>query len=239
VLGEGPPIVLLHGFASSRKRNWDETRWFATLTGAGRRVVALDCRGHGASDKPRDPASYAADLVGGDVLRLMDHLRVARADLMGYSMGAHIATGLLLRHPQRFGAAILAGVGAAMLGHRAYTEAVAQALEAPDAASVRDANALAFRTFAEQGRNDLQALAACMRGLQHGVEAVDLARIAHPVLVVAGERDTLIGDPRRLVQLIPAARLLLIPGRDHINAVGDRRYKEAVLAFLGEHGLRA
>src|SRR5262245_44224221 len=116
-LGEGPPIVLVHGLASERRNNWKEPRWFDTLTAAGRRVIPLDCRGHGESDKPHDPAAYAVELVSGDVLRLMDHLGVERADLMGYSMGSRISASLLARHGDRFGAAVLGGVGGGMVGN--------------------------------------------------------------------------------------------------------------------------
>lgn len=236
IRGEGAPIVLIHGFASSRGRNWRDPRWYDTLTGANRRVLALDCRGHGDSGKPHDPAAYSAEQMTGDVVRLLDHAGVERADVMGYSMGGHLATALLIAHPRRFTAAILAGVGDGMLGEKRYAESVARGLEAPEAAAIRDPGARAFRTFAEQGGNDLLALAACMRGFRPDFRAEDLAKIAAPVLVVAGENDTMVGDPRRLAELIPGAEVLIVPGRDHLNTVGDRRYKERVLEFLAPGG---
>lgn len=231
-LGDGRPVVLVHGFASQRRRNWEEPRWYEALRGAGWRVVALDCRGHGESDKPHDASAYAIEHVAGDVLRLLDHLSIERAALMGYSMGARISAALLSRHGDRFTAAVLGGVGKGMIGERRGAETIARALEADDAASVTDAGALAFRAFAEAGRNDLRALAACMRGLRSTVDAADLARIATPVLVVVGDRDTLVGDPQPLVDAIPGARLVIVPGRDHLSTVGDKRYKQAALEFL-------
>ena len=237
-LGEGPAVVLVHGFASNRIRNWKDPGWYDTLVRAGRRVVALDCRGHGQSDKPHDPAAYTPALMSGDVVRLMDHLDLARADLMGYSMGGRIAAALLVHHPERCGAAVLGGVGDGLAGERRGADGIAQALETDDPAALTQPTAQAFRTFAEQGGNDLHALAACMRGLRFTVVATDLQRIRTPVLVVVGENDTLIGDPRPWVDLIPRAQLLLVPGRDHLNTVGDRRYKEAALRFLHEHGVR-
>jgi len=235
-IGDGPAIVLVHGFASSRVRNWKDTRWYDTLVSAGRRVVALDCRGHGQSDKPHDPAAYGAELMTADVIRLMDHLGIARADLMGYSMGGRIAATLLARHAGRFAAGILGGIGAGLLAERRDANAIARVLEAEDPATITHPAGQTFRAFAEQGRNDLHALAACMRGLRHTVDAAELAQIRVPVLAVVGDRDTLVGDPRPFVELIPGAQLVILPGRDHLNAVGDRGYKQAVLDFLQQHG---
>lgn len=237
VAGDGPPVVLVHGFASDRKRNWGNARWFETLINAGRRIVALDCRGHGDSDKPHNPAAYTADLMSGDVVRLLDHLGIARADLMGYSMGGRIAAVLLVRHAERFGCAVLGGVGAGLVDERHGAEAIARALEADDAAGITDLTGQAFRTFAEDGRNDLRALAACMRGMHHSVDASDLDMIATPLLVVVGENDTLVGDPQRLVARIAGAELVTIPKRDHLSTVADRRYKEAALRFFAAHGV--
>ena len=230
--GAGQAIVLVHGFASSRRRNWKDVGWYTTLIDAGYRVLALDCRGHGESDKPHDPPAYSAALMAGDVIRLMDHVGIERGHLMGYSMGGRIAATLLVQHGDRFVAAVLAGVGAALAEERRDAEAIARVLEVPDAASIKHPEGQAFRAFAERGRNDLEALAACMRGLRHTVDAAELQQIHAPVLVVAGENDTLIGDPRPVTALISGARLVTIPGRDHLNTVGDRRYKAAVVKFL-------
>src|SRR6516165_3350764 len=89
--GEGDPIVLIHGFASNKEVNWVHPGWVSTLTRAGRRVIALDDRGHGGSTKFYDPADYHTDLMAGDAVTLLDHLGIATADIMGYSMGARIA----------------------------------------------------------------------------------------------------------------------------------------------------
>src|SRR5476651_2600972 len=96
--GDGEPIVLVHGFASNKQVNWVNPGWVATLTRAGRRVIALDNRGHGASSKLYDPAAYHSAMMADDVRALLDHLRIERADLMGYSMGARIAAFLAVEH---------------------------------------------------------------------------------------------------------------------------------------------
>src|SRR6202158_37039 len=85
--GAGEPIVLVHGFASAKEVNWVQPGWFATLKGAGRRVIALDDRRHGGSSKLYDPADYHTTKMAGDVAALLDHLRIERADVIGYSMG--------------------------------------------------------------------------------------------------------------------------------------------------------
>src|SRR5687767_7511875 len=91
--GEGEPVVLVHGFASTKEVNWLNPGWITTLTRAGRRAIALDNRGHGASGKLYDPAAYHSAIMAEDVRALLDHLRIARADVMGYSMGARIEIG--------------------------------------------------------------------------------------------------------------------------------------------------
>ena len=97
----GEPILLIHGFASNHRINWVNPRWVQTLTRAGRRVVALDNRGHGASQKLYAPADYRSDLMARDAANLLQHLAIERADVMGYSMGARISAFLALGRPQR------------------------------------------------------------------------------------------------------------------------------------------
>src|ERR1043166_6444707 len=129
--GEGEPIVLVHGFASNARVNWVQPGWFTTLTGAGRRVIALDNRGHGQSAKLYDPAEYHTDRMADDVGALLDHLGVARADLMGYSMGARICAFLTLREPARARSLILGGLGFHLVDGVGLSEDLALALEAP------------------------------------------------------------------------------------------------------------
>ena len=108
--GEGAPIVLIHGFASTAAINWVHPGWVTTLTKAGRRAIAFDNRGHGASTKLYDPAAYHSATMADDVRALLDHLGLPRADIMGYSMGARITAFLALAHPDRVRAAVLGGL---------------------------------------------------------------------------------------------------------------------------------
>src|SRR5262249_58089826 len=109
--GEGEPIVLVHGCGSNKEVNWVYPGWVSTLTRAGRRAIALDNRGHGASTKFYDPAAYHSGLMAEDVRALLDHLQIPRADVMGYSLGSRITTILAVAHPPRVRAALLGGIG--------------------------------------------------------------------------------------------------------------------------------
>jgi len=230
--GEGEPIVLVHGFASNKEVNWVFPGWVTTLTHAGRRVIALDNRGHGASTKLYDPAAYHSAIMADDIRALLDHLGLGRADVMGYSMGARNTAFLALAHPERVRSAVLGGLGFHLVEGVGLPETIAQALEAPALSDVSDAMAYTFRAFAEQTHSDLQALAACMRGSRQTLSRAEVGRIAAPLLVAAGSDDQIAGSPEQLAALIPGAQALVIPGRDHMLAVGDRAFKTGVLEFL-------
>jgi pimeloyl-ACP methyl ester carboxylesterase len=230
--GEGEPVVLIHGFASNKEVNWGFPGWITTLRRAGRRVIALDNRGHGKSTKLYRPEDYTIGQMASDVRALLAHLQVPRADLIGYSMGARISALLAARHGEMVRSAVLAGVGASLIAGRSITGAVAAALEAPSLDDVQDPRGRAFRAFAEQTRSDLKALAACIRGSQEPL-SVDEAQAIHvPVLIAVGTKDDIAGPPEPLAKLIAGAEVLGIPGRDHMRAVGDRVFKDGVLAFL-------
>jgi pimeloyl-ACP methyl ester carboxylesterase len=230
--GEGEPILLIHGFASNIAANWRDAGWLRPLTEAGRRVIAYDNRGHGQSEKLYDPSLYGAPLMAEDARRLLDHLDIGRADVMGYSMGARIATFLVLVNQARVRSAILAGVGINLVRGMVGSGPIAKALEAPRIEDVTNDTARSFRAFAEQTGSDLKALAACMRGPREKITPDDLARIAVPTLIAAGSEDVIAGSGRELARLIPGAQLLDITGRDHMKAVGDPRFKQGVLDFL-------
>ena len=232
--GEGEPIVLIHGFASNKEVNWVAPGWVTTLARAGRRVIALDNRGHGQSTKLYEPAAYHSAIMAQDVRALLDHLSLPRADVMGYSMGARIAAFLALADPQRVRAAVLGGLGIHLVEGVGLPETIALALEAPTRAEVTDPTGFMFRSFAEQTKSDLRALAACMRGSRQTLSAAEAGRIAAPLLVAVGSKDRIAGSPQELAALIPGARALEIPGRDHMLAVGDRLFKQGVLEFLAQ-----
>lgn len=232
--GEGEPIVLVHGFASNKEVNWVSTRWVATLTRARRRVIAPDMRGHGASTKLYDPAAYHTSIMADDVRALLDHLGLGWADILGYSMGARIAAFMALADPERVRSAILGGLGIRLVESAGLPEGVAEALEARSAADVPDRQSRGYREFAEQTGSDFAALAACIRGSRQSLTPAEAGRIALPVLIAVGTKDEIAGSPHELAALIPGAQAIDIPRRDHMRAVGDKAFKQAVLQFLGE-----
>jgi len=230
--GEGDPIVLVHGFASTKNVNWVYPAWVSELRKDGRRVIALDNRGHGESAKLYEPAAYAIAAMASDVTGLMDHLGIERADIMGYSLGGRIAAHIARATPDRVRSAIFGGIGMAMIEGGGPGENVAAALEAPSIDDVADPVGRTFRAFADQTRSDRLALAACMRGSRGLMSKEEVAEIGVPVLVAVGTTDEVAGSGPALGALIPHAEVLDIPNRDHMRAVGDKVYKAGVIDFL-------
>jgi pimeloyl-ACP methyl ester carboxylesterase len=233
IVGSGPSVVLVHGFAASRVQNWKTPGWYETLTGAGYRVVAMDCRGHGDSDKPHDPAAYDHTIMAEDVCAVMEAANTMPAFLMGYSMGGFIGMHVLMDHPGMIKKLVIGGVGGTYLG-RAFgpRDAIADALVVADKSTITDPTAKGFREFAEQSGKDRQALAACMRANRHAFTASQLKQSKRPVLVVCGENDALTGPPGPLADAFADGRAVVVPRRDHMTTVGDKVYKEAALEFF-------
>ncbi len=230
--GNGAPVLLIHGFASNVQTNWVTPGWVGFLKGKGYRVIAFDNRGHGRSEKLYRQEDYGALLMAEDARRLLDHLGISSAHVMGYSMGARITAFLSRAHPQRLRSAVFGGLGINMVRGMAGTGPIAAALEAPSIDDVTNATARTFRAFAEQTKSDLKALAACIRSVRDPLTREDVARISCPVLVAVGENDVVGGSAEELAALIPGAHAVSRPNRDHMKAVGDRVYKDGVAAFL-------
>jgi pimeloyl-ACP methyl ester carboxylesterase len=230
--GEGDPILLVHGFASSKNVNWVYPTWVSELKKNGRRVIAFDNRGHGDSGKLYDAAEYEIGIMAGDISALMDHLRIERADVMGYSLGSRMTAVLALREPQRLRSAILGGIGIGLIEGGGPGENVVEALEAPSLDDVTDPVGRTFRAFADQTRSDRRALAACLRGSRRLMTKEEAAGINVPVLIAVGTADEIAGSAQALGKIISGAEVLDIPNRDHMRAVGDKVYKTGVLDFL-------
>ncbi len=234
-------VMLVHGFASDRVQNWRTPGWYQTLNDAGYRVIAIDNRGHGESGKPHDVKFYGHETMSNDVLAVMNAVWPGRELLlMGYSMGGYISLSLLLKHPERFTKVVIAGVGASYLDLSAAEAAVADprrrsmiadALLVDDPSTITNGTAKDFRAFADQAGKDRLALAACMRGNRDVFTHDELGAAKRPVLVVCGENDLLTGRPDPLAAALHG-RAVTVPKRDHMTAVGDKVYKQAVLDFF-------
>ncbi len=230
----GEPILLIHGFASSHAVNWVFPLWVKTLTGAGRRTIVYDVRGHGRSDKAYDPADYTIDVLADEALALLDHLGLERADIMGFSMGARIAAFSQRKAPERVRSLVLGGLGTSLVEGGTLPMGIADAMDAPALESLSDPNQRMFRAFADATKSDRRALAACIRGARQLMARDEVARIECPTLVAVGTLDDIAGDPETLAALMPRGRAFHIEGRDHNKAVGDKTFKKAVLDFLEE-----
>jgi pimeloyl-ACP methyl ester carboxylesterase len=230
--GHGAPVLLIHGFASSIATNWENTAWIKTYAHAGYRVIAIENRGHGASEKPRDPAAYDTRLMARDALSLLNHLGVERAFVQGYSMGARIAAFLALEFPGRVHALALGGLGIHLVDGVGLPLGIAEALERENGATITDPTQRMFRLFAEANRGDLAALAACIRGSRQSLTESEAGSIRTPTLIAVGTNDPIAGPAKPLAVLMPEARVFDIAGRDHNLAVGDRTHRAAVLAFF-------
>ena len=232
VVGEGDPVLLIHGFASNFRVNWVDTGWVKTLAEAGYRAILMDNRGHGESTKLHTPGDYGPDIMAMDAKRLLDHLEVDRSFVVGYSMGARTTAYLAHDYPTLVRGAVLGGLGGSLVSGVVGAEQIARGLEAASLEEVSEAQPRAFRIFAEQTGADRRALAACMRAGRQAMTVEELGEIVVPILVVAGEADDIAGPVDGLVGAIPGARGVTLPRRNHMNAVGDREFKQAVLEFF-------
>jgi pimeloyl-ACP methyl ester carboxylesterase len=230
--GAGDPVVLVHGFASNKEVNWVYPGWIKPLKDAGYRVIALDNRGHGASTKYYETERYHIPEMTKDVIALLDHLKIEKADFVGYSMGARISAYAAAHYPSRVRSATLGGMGIHLVQNVSSGDTVARALEADRFEDVKDQVGREFRKFAEQTKSDLKALAALSRSHQRTVPREDAAKIRVPVQIVVGTKDTVAGSGAELAELIPNSKFVSLEGKDHMRTVGDAGFKNAVIEFL-------
>jgi pimeloyl-ACP methyl ester carboxylesterase len=200
-------------------------------------VIGLDVRGHGGSAKPHHADAYTTEQMSADLLRLLDHLAVARADLIGFSMGGGIVLRLAMDHPERVRKLVAGGVGDAVIRQYhdpAEPEVIAAALESSDPEAIVSPLARQFRSFAERTNNDLKALAVMMRGPGWPGDLDAVQPLERSLLIVVAGKDEIMAGTQRLAQAFPHAQLVTVPDRNHNTLVGDPRFKEAVLRFLEE-----
>jgi pimeloyl-ACP methyl ester carboxylesterase len=232
--GVGDPVVLVHGFASNKEVNWVFPGWIKPLKDAGFRVIALDNRGHGASTKYYETERYHISEMTKDVIALLDHLNIEKADFVGYSMGARISAYAAAHYGSRVRSVTLGGMGINLTQNVSSGDTVARALEADSYEDVKDQVGREFRKFAEQTKSDLKGLAALSRSHQRTVPREDAAKIRVPVQIVVGTKDVIAGSGAELAELIPNSKFVSLDGKDHMRTVGDAGFKSAVVEFLKE-----
>jgi pimeloyl-ACP methyl ester carboxylesterase len=232
-MGDGPPVVMVHGFAANRHQAWKANDWYENLIDAGREALALDLRGHGLSAKPRDPAFYGLEAMADDIIGLLDRCDLDKADIIAHSLGARLLLDLLVRRSDRLRSATLIGVGETLLQPPRDPATMIAAFEAADPMSVADETARSFRAFADSTGGDLGALAACLKAPRRPLDAAALATIKVPVLVVGAGTDPFAGSPDPLAAAIPGAKSVLIRGTSHHSVLADPRTKVAVFEAIG------
>lgn len=230
--GDGPVVLLLHGYATDAYINWVRPGVVDRLNSAGFRTIALDQRGHGMSDKPHDPGAYAEGAMIRDAQAVLDHGGVEKCAVVGYSMGALNALRMITEGETRVRAAVLGGIGGASIELREGAEAIADAMETQDKSTITHPIAKSFRDFAELTRADRVALAALQRRPRE--EFKDIGSIEVPVLVLTGDNDPMIGDPAGLAAQIPGAKGAVVGG-SHLNVVNNPEFHNELIAFLEQH----
>jgi len=226
------PILLVHGFASSINDNWRATQWIKFLAESGFRVIALDNRGHGKSEKFYSIGDYTLELMANDAMQLLDYLKIEKTHLMGYSMGSRISAVVAMNFPDRVGRLILGGNGYGMIEGTGDWDPVHDGLLAASLDEVTDQRARAFRRFADRTGSDRKALAACLLGIRQLFTEEQFAQIKNQVLVAIGSDDDIAGSGQKLADLMTNARYFPIPGRDHMRATGDKHFKSMAVEFL-------
>ncbi|SOD93250.1 alpha/beta fold hydrolase [Spirosoma fluviale] len=225
ILGTGKPVVLLHGFISTSE-SWKRAEVRQALADAGFKVVMLDLRGNGLSDKPHTAEAYRDNAELKDVIALMQHLGLKNYDVVGYSRGAILAAKLLTMDKQVH-KAVMGGISVDFSDPNWYRrknfhEALIKPGSHPELQAAVD--------YAKKSGADTVALAR-MQEFQPVTSRAELGKINVPVLVVNGDKDTDNGDPQTLVDAIPGSRLVMVPG-DHGGAMRTPEFAKAVVAFL-------
>ncbi len=233
-----PPVVLHHGFVADASLNWVAPGVVTALVAAGRKVIALDARGHGASAKPHDSACYGEAIMARDLGLLLDLIGAPRVHLAGYSMGAIVSL-LAAAADHRISRLVVGGAGASVVelggidSRAARREAIAAALLADDASAITDPGAARFRQLADLAGADRQALAACAAMAR--AASIPLAGIRAQTLIIAGDADPLAARPQVLADAIGGARTLIIAG-DHLTAVTNAKFTQAIVDFFAQPG---
>jgi pimeloyl-ACP methyl ester carboxylesterase len=244
---DGEPVLLIHGFSLNIEAQWQPV--IQALVN-DYKVIAMDCRGHGGSEKPHDPNKYGLEMTK-DAIRLLDHLKIDKAHLVGYSMGGSITLQIVARYPERVRTATLGGSGLPLAERKKMMKELADSLEAgkgigplllaltpqnrpkPTEQQIKAINAIFLAT------NDSKALAAVVRGLAAD-KNLDLSEeqvkaIKVPMLAVIGADDPIRKGVDELKKRLPELKVVVIDKADHIATYGREQFVNAIKDFLDAH----
>jgi pimeloyl-ACP methyl ester carboxylesterase len=226
VQGNGEPVILIHGFMNTAE-NWKKKPVYDTLVKSGYKVITLDLRGNGRSDKPHMDAAYANDAEAKDIMQLAILLQLPNYDVVGYSRGS-IITARLLVLDSRIQKAVIGGMGEQFTNPE-WPRRIQfyHALAADTVPALHD-----MVQNAKKNGLDIQAL-ACQQKEQPSTSAAELGKIHIPVLVICGDKDSANGNGATLAAMIPGAKFMTVPG-EHNTAWGTREFAEKVIGFLKE-----
>jgi pimeloyl-ACP methyl ester carboxylesterase len=226
-----PPVVALHGFASTATANWQSTGWIRDLTRAGHRVLAVDQRGHGASDTPHDPSAYSMDRFVADAATVVDTYMLSGVTLLGYSLGARVSWLAASALPHLVDRAVLGGLPSGDPLARFDLSAARDFIRL--GRPVEDELTATFvRMAASLAGNDLEALIAVVEGLRVGPQVAPTNPPAQPLLLATGSNDPIVEQSRLLASSAPDATFLELVGRHHFNAPTSGEFRRAAVAFL-------
>ena len=228
---DAPTVVAVHGFASSAIANWHVTGWTRELTRVGLHVLALDQRGHGASDKPHDPADYSMELLVRDLLEVIDTHLIDEFALLGYSLGARVGWQAALDLPERLTRAVLGGIP----DGDPLTRFEVEQARAFVSGGPRSGDRLTMSYLdmaAGMPGNDLGALVSLLEGMRGGAQPDPRHPPQQPVLFATGSEDPIVDASRRLAAAAPRGEFLEIPNRNHFNAPTSKVFRERGTAFV-------
>jgi pimeloyl-ACP methyl ester carboxylesterase len=226
------PVLCVHGFASSCRDNWVETGWIRDLLRAGYRIVGVDQRGHGASDKPYDPRAYSMDAFVRDLLTVLDTYLIDQTRYVGYSLGARVGWQFAVDAPEHVTRAVLGGIpDGRPLARLQIEQARAYAEEG---IPVDDTVTRNYVTLAERvPANDLRALVALAEGMRYGDADPDPDRPPRqPILFATGSEDAILERSRGLAASAPRGVFAEIPDRHHFNTPGSRVLRQRAIEYL-------
>lgn len=229
---DAPVVFAVHGFASSCKDTWVDTGWIGSLLDAGFRVLGVDQRGHGKSEKPTQPRDYTMPLLVDDIETVLDTYMVDEAVYLGYSLGARVGWQVCCDLADRIDRAVLGGIpDGRPLGRLDLTQARAYI---EHGTPVTDQATQNYVKLAERvPENSLEALVALAGGMRFGDEEINLEHIpSQPILVATGSLDAVLEDSRALASELPQGTFLEIEKRHHFNTPGARQFREAGIDFL-------
>ncbi len=225
-------VLLVHGFASSALGNWNLTGWVRDLLRAEYHVIAIDQRGHGASDKPHDPALYSMQLLAEDVLAVLDTFLLDDVQYVGYSLGARVGWKAAREYPDRIARAVLGGIPDGDPLTRFRIEEARRFIDDGTAPDDRLTAAYVQMASGIPG-NDLTALISLVEGMRDGEQPTVDNAPAQPLLFATGSDDRILEKSRALCSASPDGTFFEIPGRNHFNAPTSRDFREAAIGFLG------